>query len=54
MGDEGKPADIEYLDFSKAFDSIALEKPAAHGLDRHKLCWVKNWLGGQAQTVVLN
>ncbi|KAK4828086.1 hypothetical protein QYF61_023146 [Mycteria americana] len=33
---------------------ILLEKLAAHGLDRHTLCWVKNWLGGQAQGVVVN
>ncbi|TRZ07386.1 hypothetical protein HGM15179_019724 [Zosterops borbonicus] len=48
--DEGKAVDVVYLDFSKAFDtvshSILLEKPAAHGLDRSTLCWVKNWLDG--------
>ncbi|NXE39502.1 POLR protein, partial [Ptilorrhoa leucosticta] len=41
---------------SKAFDtvshSILLEKLAARGLDRCTLCWVKNWLDGQAQRVV--
>ncbi|GAB0178784.1 mitochondrial enolase superfamily member 1 [Grus japonensis] len=56
--DEGKAVDVVYLDFSKAFDfvshSILLEKLAAHGLDRHMLCWVKNWLGRQAQRVVVN
>ncbi|KAK4826152.1 hypothetical protein QYF61_005725 [Mycteria americana] len=26
----------------------------AHGLDEHTLCWVKNWLDGQAQRVVVN
>ncbi|NXQ97791.1 RTJK polymerase, partial [Sagittarius serpentarius] len=43
---------------SKAFDtishSILLEKLAAHGLDKRTLCWVKNWLDGQAQRVVVN
>ncbi|KAK4827607.1 hypothetical protein QYF61_019532 [Mycteria americana] len=50
--------DIVYLDFSKAFDtvshSILLEKLAAHGLDGCTLHWVKNWLDGQAQRVVVN
>ena len=50
--------DVVYLDFSKAFDmvshSILLEKLAAHGLDRCSLCWVKNWLDGRAQRVVVN
>ncbi|GAB0207879.1 hypothetical protein GRJ2_003255100 [Grus japonensis] len=56
--DEGKAVDVVYLDFSKAFDtvshSILLEKLAAHGLDGRTLCWVKNWLAGQAQRVVVN
>ncbi|KAK4816622.1 hypothetical protein QYF61_019321 [Mycteria americana] len=34
--------------------SILLEKLAAHGLDGCTLCWVKNWLDGQAQRVVVN
>ncbi|GAB0209549.1 mitochondrial enolase superfamily member 1 [Grus japonensis] len=56
--DEGKAVDVIYLDFSKAFDtvshSILLEKLEAHGLDRCTLHWVKNWLEGQAQRVVVN
>ncbi|NWX78662.1 RTJK polymerase, partial [Alca torda] len=43
---------------SKAFDtishSILLEILAARGLDGCILCWVKNWLDGQAQRVVVN
>ncbi|KAK4822947.1 hypothetical protein QYF61_023447 [Mycteria americana] len=46
------------LESSKAFDtvshSILLEKLAAHGLDRCTLRWVKNWLDGWAQRVVVN
>ncbi|KAK4829071.1 hypothetical protein QYF61_002015 [Mycteria americana] len=46
------------VDFSKAFDtvshSILLEKLAAHGLDGCTLRWVKNWLDGRAQRVVVN
>ncbi|KAK4830364.1 hypothetical protein QYF61_010141 [Mycteria americana] len=56
--DEGKTVDVVYLDFSKAFDtvshSILLEKLAAHGLDEHTFRWVKNWLDGRAQRVVVN
>ncbi|KAK4816253.1 hypothetical protein QYF61_013887 [Mycteria americana] len=56
--DEGKAVDVVYLGFSKAFDtishSILLEKLAAHGLDGCTFRWVKNWLDGQAQRVVVN
>ncbi|GAB0176255.1 mitochondrial enolase superfamily member 1 [Grus japonensis] len=56
--DEGKAVDVVYLDFSRAFDtvshSVLLEKLAAHGLNRRTLHWVKNWLGGWAQRVVVN
>ena len=56
--DEGKAVDVVYLDFSKAFDtvshSILLGKLAACGLDKYTLLWVKNWLVGRAQWVVVN
>ena len=56
--DEGRAVDVVYLDFSKAFDtvphSIVLKKRAAHGLGGSTLCWIKNWLNGQAQRVVAN
>jgi len=56
--DEGKAVDVVYLDFSKACDtlshSILLEKLAAYGLDESTLRWIKNWLNGQAQRVVVN
>ncbi|KAK4825221.1 hypothetical protein QYF61_025493 [Mycteria americana] len=56
--DEGEAVDVVYLDFSKAFDtvshSILLEKLAAHGLEGCTLRWVKNWLDGRAQRVVVN
>ncbi|KAK4818056.1 hypothetical protein QYF61_004606 [Mycteria americana] len=56
--DEGKAVDVIYLDFSKAFDtvfhSILLEKLVAHGLGGCTPCWVKNWLDGRAQRVVVN
>ncbi|GAB0204890.1 mitochondrial enolase superfamily member 1 [Grus japonensis] len=56
--DEGKAVDVMSLDFSKALDtvshSIPLEKLVAHGLGRCTVRWVKNWLEGQAQRVVVN
>ncbi|KAK4827474.1 hypothetical protein QYF61_018710 [Mycteria americana] len=49
---------VVYLEFSKPFDtvpdSILLEKLAAHGLGGCTLHWVKNWLDGRAQRVVVN
>jgi len=56
--DEGKAVGIIYPDFSKAFDTVPhstlLEKLAAHNLDGCTLCWIKNWLKGQEQRVVVN
>ncbi|KAJ7406010.1 RNA-directed DNA polymerase from mobile element jockey-like protein [Pitangus sulphuratus] len=56
--DEGKAVGVVYLNFCKVFDTVShstlLEKLAAHGLDRGILCWVKNWLKGWAQRVVVN
>jgi len=56
--DEDKAVDVVYLDFSEAFDTVPhstlLEKLAAYGLDGCTLCWIKNWLGGQVQRVVVN
>ncbi|NXD83794.1 PO23 protein, partial [Halcyon senegalensis] len=56
--DEGKAVDVVYLDFRKAFNtvshSILMKKLSAHGLDGRMLCWVKHWLDGQAQRVVVN
>jgi len=58
LEDEGKAVDVVYLHFSKAFDtvshSILLQKLAVRGLDRYALGWVRNWLEGQAQRVVVN
>ncbi|NXK20751.1 RTJK polymerase, partial [Arenaria interpres] len=53
-----KAVDVVYLDFSKVFDTVSystlLEKLAAHGLGGSTLCWVKNWLEGPAQRVLVN
>ena len=56
--DDGKAVDVVYLDFSKAFHtvshSVLLKKLSALGLDRYTLCWIKNWLEGWSQRVVVN
>ncbi|NWU47286.1 RTJK polymerase, partial [Dromas ardeola] len=53
----GKGCGCFYLDFSKAFDTIShtilLGKLNAQGLDGHTLFWVKHWLDGQAQRIVV-
>jgi len=58
LTDDGKVVDVGYLNFSKAFDivphSILLEKLAVHGLDGCTFQWVKNWLSGRAQRVIVN
>ena len=56
--DEGRAVDVVYLDFSKVFDmvshSILVGKLAACGLDEYTLLWVRNWLEGRAQWVMVN
>jgi len=45
------------MDFSKAFDtvlpSIILGKLSSCGMNGFMVCWVKNWLKGRAQRVVV-
>ena len=56
--DEGKAVDIVFLDFSEAFDtvphSILLDKLSNCEMSRFTVCWVKNWLNGRTQRVVVN
>ncbi|KAJ7402583.1 hypothetical protein BTVI_85029 [Pitangus sulphuratus] len=56
--DEGKSVDVVFLDFGKAFDIVSHsnfhQKLAIHSLDRCIVLWVKNWMDGWAQRVVLN
>ena len=58
MLDEGKPVDVVYLDFSKAFDKIShaklLKKLEAHGICGKVKNWIKNWLIGRSQFVSVN
>jgi len=54
---EGNTLDIVYPDFRKVFESVSyiipLEKLAAHGLDECTVYWVKNWLDGWYQRVLV-
>lgn len=56
--DQGKVVIVIDLDFSNAFYTVShrilLEKLVAHGLDRFTLVWVKKWLDGRVQRVVVN
>ena len=56
--DMGRAADIVYLDFSKAFDtvphSLFLEKLLCYGLGKCSVQRVGNWLTGHTQKVVVN
>jgi len=56
--DEGRAVDVVYLDFSKAFDtvshSILVGKLRKCGLDEWSVRWIKNWLNGRTQRVVIS
>ncbi|KAK4810449.1 hypothetical protein QYF61_004229 [Mycteria americana] len=56
--DEGKAADIAYLDFSKAFDfvsnKILIGKLMKYVLDEQTVRGIENWLNGWAQMVVIS
>ncbi len=56
--DEGRPVDGIFLDFAKAFDKVSkerlLQKLKAHGVHGNILRWIRNWLTGRRQRVVLN
>ncbi len=56
--DDGVPYDVIFLDFAKAFDKVPrerlLEKRRAHGIRGKTLLWIRNWLSGRTQRVVIN
>jgi hypothetical protein len=56
--DGGTGFDIIYLDFAKAFDKVPkerlLRKIRAHGILGRVLGWIRSWLSGRRQRVVLN
>ena len=56
--DEGHSLDVVYLDFSKAFDKVPIQrllrKCSGLGIQGNLLSWMGNWLTGRKQRVVLN
>jgi hypothetical protein len=56
--DKGTPMDIVFLDFAKAFDKVPmrrlLAKIKAHGIRGRTWEWIRQWLTGRKQRVVLN
>ncbi len=56
--DSGDPVDVLYLDFQKAFDKVPherlLEKLKEIGIKGKLLKWIREWLRGRKQRVVIN
>ena len=56
--DQGHSVDIVYLDFAKAFDKVPhvrlIRKCEGLGIKGKILCWIREWLSGRKQRVVLN
>ncbi|KAF2365866.1 Reverse transcriptase domain [Trinorchestia longiramus] len=53
-----KAVDLVYLDFQKAFDKVPHErlmaKVEAHGIRGNYARWIRNWLTGRTQRVVIH
>ena len=55
--DKGYPVDVIYLDFQKAFVKVPhrslMHKLTAHGIGGKVWNWIRDWLSGKEQRVVL-
>ena len=55
--DAGRPFNIFWLDFAKAFDKVdherLLAKVRSFGIDGKMLAWIEDWLKGRRQRTVV-
>ena len=56
--DTGNSVDVVYLDFSKAFDKVShdklIAKLSSFGIGGDVISWIREWLTGRKERVVLN